>query len=305
MYRLKRILISLDFSGMDAHILRYASLVAGKTQPEVVYFFAVGKKIKLPESLEQKYAEDDAPIDEILIKELESRADENFVKPENCQLKFEVKVGKAHKQIREWSDIKEVDLIMVGRKTSFPGSGKLASSISRSSHCSVLIVPENPPTKMEKLLVPINVDNNENLPVLAAMELIKQTKLELTIQSIYEVPTGYHYSGKSFREFSEIMEHNARTKMEVVKKRYNLGEHPIDYLFSLDDDHDLAEKIYETALKENVDLIMMGSKGRTKTASLVLSSIAQKVTEYDKIVPLLIVKNKQENLGFLEALKKL
>ena len=198
------------------------------------------------------------------------RADEHFAKPENCQLKFELKVGKAHKQIREWSDIKEVDLIMVGRKVSFSGSGKLTNFITRSSHCSVLIVPENPPTKIEKLLVPINVDNNENLPILASMELLKESELELTIQSIYEVPTGYHYSGKSFREFSEIMEHNARTKMEVVKKRYNLEEHPIDYLFSLDDDHDLAEKIYETALKENVDLIMMGSKGRTKTASLVL-----------------------------------
>ena len=305
MYQLKRILIGLDFSDMDAHLLKYASLLATKIQPEVVYLFAVGKKIKLPASLKQKYSGDHTPIDEILVKELESRAQDYFQKPQNTQIRYEVKVGKAHKQLREWSEIKEIDLIIMGRKVSKMGGGKLPIAITRSSHCSVLIVPENPPNQLNRLLVPVNADNKENLPLLAALELVDKADLKLLVQSIYEVPTGYHYSGKSFSEFAAIMEHNAQTKMNVVKKRYNLDELQIEYLFSLDKDHDLAEKIYETALKENVDMILMGSKGRTKTASLVLSSIAEKVTAYDKIIPLLIVKNKEKNLGFLDALKQL
>jgi len=193
----------------------------------------------------------------------------------------------------------------MGRKLSTVGGGKLPNTVARSSHCSVLIVPENPPNQLERLLVPINADNKENPPLLAALQLVAKADLKLLVQSIYEVPTGYHYSGKSFDEFAAIMKHNAQVKMEVVKKRYNLGQYAFQYLFSLDDEHDLAEKIYETALKENVDMILMGSQGRTKTASLVLSSIAEKVTAYDKIVPLLIVKNKEKNLGFLDALKQL
>ncbi len=303
MYQLKRILIGLDFSGMDVQLLKYASVVADKIYPEVVYLFAVGKKLKLPKSLKEKYSGENTPIDEILLKELELRAKEYFITPPGCQVRFELRVGEAHKQIREWSQIKEIDLIMVGRRVSPGGNGKLASSITRASHCSVLIVPENPPGTLEGLLIPINVDNEENLPIMAVLELVKKSQLNITVQSIYDVPTGYHYSGKSFREFAKIMEQNARNKMELVKKRYHLEDYPVSYIFSLDDDHNLAEKIYETALKENVDMILMGSKGRTKTASLVLSSIAEKVTEYDKIVPLLIVKNKQKNLGFLDALK--
>jgi len=45
MYQLKRFLIGLDFSDMDAHLLKYASLLASKIQPEAVYLFAVGKKM--------------------------------------------------------------------------------------------------------------------------------------------------------------------------------------------------------------------------------------------------------------------
>ena len=305
MYQLKRILIGLDFSDMDAHILKYVSLLANKIQPEVVYFFAVEKKLIIPASLKEKYSGDHAPVDEILVKELQSRAEAFFEKPESCIIKFEVKIGIPHRQIREWSEIKEIDLIVMGRKVSMTGSSKLPNSITRSSHCSVLIVPENPPLQIQRLLVPINADNKENLPLLAALELVTKADLKLLVQSIYEVPTGYHYSGKSFEEFSQIMEHNAQVKMDAVKRRYKLEGQPIEYLFSFDDEHDLAEKIYETALKENVDMILMGSKGRTKTASLVLSSIAEKVTVYDKIIPLLIVKNKAKNLGFLDALKQL
>lgn len=305
MYQLKRILIGLDFSEMDAYLLEYASLFVGKIRPEKIYFFAVGKKLKLPASLDQKYSGDTRPIEEILVNELQSRARDNFEPPENCEMRFEVKIGKALQQIREWSEIKEIDLIIMGRKVSIKGSGKLPYTITRSSHCSVLIVPENPPGQLETLLVPVNVASKENLPLLVALELHKKANLKLLVQSIYEVPTGYHYSGKSFEEFSEIMGNNARARMDGVKKRYSMDKYPIEYLFSFDNDHDLAEKIYSTALKKNVDMILMGSRGRTKTASLVLSSIAQRVTKYDKIIPLLIAKDKVKNLGFLDALKQL
>jgi len=307
MYKIKRILVALDLTSMDKPILTYVSAIVKGMGSQKLYFFHLTNNLEIPEEIKSKYADSKAPPDEIIQQEIEDRVAKHFDSSLSCEFQYEVRVGKSPKEIIHWSDIKIIDLIVLGRKVSMTGTGKLAARIARSSHCSVLIIPEEPPYKLDLVLVPINLENETNLPLEQALEISRNRKqpMKIIIQNIYEVHSGYHYSGKSYEEYAQVMKKNAERAMKKVIKKYDLDDYNVEYSYDLDQESDLAEMIYEVGLKKNVDMILMGSKGRTKTASLFIHSIAEEVTKYDKIIPLFIVKNKDKNLGFIEAIKRL
>lgn len=305
MYKIKRILVALDLSPMDEAILTYVSAIVKLMGTQKVYFFHLTNNLQVPESIKSKYADSTAPPDEIIQLEINERVSKHFDQSLPCEFQFEVRFGKSPKEIIHWSEIKVIDLIILGRKVSLKGSGRLAAKIARSSHCSVLIIPEEPPYKLDQVLVPINLENKTNLPLEQALEISRKQPIKIIVQIIYEVPSGYHYSGKSYEEFAQVMKENAQKGMKKVIKKYDLDNYNVEYSYDLDQESDLAEMIYEVGLKKNADMILMGSKGRTKTASLLIHSIAEEVTKQDKIIPLFIVKNKKQNLGFIDALKRL
>jgi nucleotide-binding universal stress UspA family protein len=87
---------------------------------------------------------------------------------------------------------------------------------------------------------------------------------------------------------------------EFVGKHDFLEE--LDCQYVLDDDDSPADKIFGFASDQKADMIVMGSKGRTGLSSILLGSVAEKVIKYDSDIPLMIVKEKGENMGFLKAL---
>ncbi|EMR02061.1 Universal stress protein family protein [Cesiribacter andamanensis AMV16] len=76
-------------------------------------------------------------------------------------------------------------------------------------------------------------------------------------------------------------------------------------MFTLDNNHDPVKEIYHRAVKEQADLIIIGSKGKTQTAAALMGSVADRLAHYNRSIPLLIVKDKNENIGFLEALLRI
>ena len=74
---------------------------------------------------------------------------------------------------------------------------------------------------------------------------------------------------------------------------------------ALDDDPHPADKIYKTGKEMGVDMIILGSKGRTSAAAFLIGSVAEKLVMENSDIPLLLVKKGKENLGFLDALFKL
>ncbi|MCK5102333.1 MAG: universal stress protein, partial [Cyclobacteriaceae bacterium] len=121
----------------------------------------------------------------------------------------------------------------------------------------------------------------------------------------YEVPTGYHLSGKSFNEFAEIMKKNAEDSFNEFVSQYNTKGKKIDAKYELDENGNFAKKIYQFAVKEKANVIVIGSKGRTQAAAVLLGSIAEKLIKLNAQIPLIVVKERKHNLDFFEALMKI
>ncbi|MCA6078483.1 universal stress protein [Fulvivirga sedimenti] len=305
LYELKRVMVGLDLTEMDDHLIAYVNHLVDLFDLDVVYFLHVAKQLKLPDRIRRKYPDIMAPIDESIENEIRKKIEEKFVNRQGTEYKIEIKEGDAIEEILHWTGIKHVDLILMGRKLDLEGSGTLALKVARVAHCSILFVPEGRKFNLEKILVSVDFSKTSALALEAAVRLNKRTAVQIVLHNAYEVPSGYHFTGKSFEEFKNIMKQNAQEDAYEFVEKNGLQKDDVMYSFTFDDEEDPGERAYEVAKEMNVDLMMIASRGRTGLASLLLGSVAEKMIRYDSEIPLLIVKDRKENLGFFQALLRL
>ncbi|MEM9389984.1 MAG: universal stress protein [Bacteroidota bacterium] len=299
---LKRILVGIDLSEIDVTLIRYTDLLVSAFDVDTVYFIHVAKSLEIPDELLEKYPDLIPPLDETIEKQIESLVDQYLENKDKVKVKTIVKEGNAEDKILRWSDIKEIDLMVLGRKHNLKGSGRLPGQLTRVGHCSVLMVPEFVEPKIDRIMVPVDFSKNSSIILVESMKIKDCFKAKLIIQHTYRVPIGYHASGKSYEEFQEIMKEHAFKDADKFLSKNGIDKDLVEVVVTEDDNDEPADRIYEEANSRKVNLVVIASRGRTGLASMLLGSVADKLCQYDTTIPLLIIKNKKENMGFLEAL---
>lgn len=300
-----RMLVGMDLSEMDEHVVKYAYLIAKTFQMEAVYFFHVSSNLELPEEIAEKYGDMMAPVDETIERQMKDTIDMHCNELEGCHVEIEAHAGDVTEEIMKWAKVKRVDMILLGRKEKLTGSGLHSRKIARASSCSVLFIPENPPTSFGKIMVPIDYSKHSEMAFELGVDIQNHTGSKLLSNHVYKVPTGYYKAGKTYEEFAEIMLEN--TKKESKKFFRKLGVEGVDFEFTyaLDDDIHPADKIYISAKEAQVDMILLGSKGRSTAAAMLIGSVAEKLLEESSDIPVLLVKKGNENMSLIDAIFRL
>jgi nucleotide-binding universal stress UspA family protein len=304
MYKLERLLVALDLTEMDEVLIKYASQLAKFLKSEKVYFVHIAKSLELPDDLKKNYPDLMAPTDESMTDSINKKIAETWDNGYECEKVVEIKEGNPSEQLLKWIDIKSVDMIVMGRKRKLKGGGIVPQKIAKVVHTSLMLVPEDFSFQLDKIVVPVDFSKHSKLVVEEALAITKGNDISLTIFHVFRVPVGYHKTGKTYDEFATIMKGHAHNDFTDFLKRNDFPEE-LNCQYVLDSDDAPADKIFDFASKEKANMIIMGSKGRTGIASILLGSVAEKVITYDSEIPLMIVKEKGENLGFFKALLKL
>ncbi|MFA0961588.1 universal stress protein [Roseivirga sp. BDSF3-8] len=304
MYAYKRLLVALDLTAMDDTLVRYTAFLAKNINADAIYFLHVSPSLELPDDIGAEYRDVIAPVDETLEHSIKDMLDRYF--DYDCTIEVEAQEGNPGENILKWIKVKNIDLVIVGRKQEMKGTGALGSRLSRIAPCSILFVPENFEAKLEDITVSSDYSKHSAIALEEAYDLAKSSSAKLHLVHVTHVPPGYHKTGKSYEEFGKIMVENARKDADKFLKKYLPDyQDKVNVLIKLDDDKSPADKLYDASKELNADLMIVGSKGRTALASLLLGSVADKLAGYTRTLPLLVVKDKKENLSFFEALLKL
>lgn len=301
----KRILVGLDLTEMDKTLIQYTSMLTAVLDVDAIYFMHIAPSLELPDDIVQKYPDLLAPLDESLEKGIRNRVDQYFENDRSVDYQILVKEGNAADQILRWSGIKEIDLILMGRKRTLKGSGILPGKLAKIAHCSLFMVPEFSVPKISKIMVPVDFSKKSAMALAVGMDIRGVFGAELVIQNTYRVPVGYHASGKTYEEFANIMKGHAEENAKAFLSKNGVSPAQVQLTFSLDDENEPADKIYQKAQALKADLVVIASRGRTGIASVLLGSVADKMCQNDTDIPLLIIKDKNENMGVLEALLRL
>ena len=287
MVEMKKMMVCLDRSDWDAHVIRYASMMAGLVNCSHVVFSHAAK----------------ANLDSSLKKELEEKVADEFTN--SCAQEVIIVEGTNASDVLGWPEISTVDLIVMGIKPKSISSGQHAAKVIHGSLCSTLLVPVNSKNEISKILLPMDFTNNSLRSLKLVQGLKEESNIEIVAQHVYFVPIGYSSTGKTYHEFAAIMEQNKKKEYEQFKKKNGIVENGYKIIFSLDEDRRPSDKIYALAKEVNVDFLVLGSTAKSKAASLLLFSTSIGLLKYDEDVPCLIVKDKNESMGFFDALLKI
>lgn len=304
---IKRLAVGLDLTEMDKTVIKFAEFVATRNKSSEVYFIHIVRPDDFPEELKSQFP----GIDDKIISEREKAIKENIEKYWDKSVSTKhiilVKQGKIARNLLKILDANDMDLVIIGKSVSSKERGMLAQKIARLANCQLLIVPEGCTPRFQKIHVPINHSDNDKIALEKAIDIIRisETRGEIICQNIYNVPSGYHYTGKSYEEFAEVMREHTEKKFEKLLAQLDSKDVTITPVFSLDREDDPIEVVYKLALEEKPDTILLGAKGLSTATALFLSSIAEKLIQIDTQFPIRIVREKGDNAGILEFIKKI
>lgn len=308
MYKYNKILVGLDHTEMDLDLIKAASDVCELSGSREVYFVNIIREMNLPEKLKKEFPH---ILDQAIQERkalLQKSIDETFLCEDvKVLVNVIVEQGQVTKTLLNYSSKEKIDLVILGRKNEKKGGGILVNRIARRVGCSLLIIPKESKLSVETILVPTDFSDYSKSAMEKAVTLMKKSRHpgKIIVQNVFQVPVGYHYTGKSFKEFTEIMKEHAKNDFERFIQHFKLSGVNVEQIYTLDKDDDIITDIYKSAKKYKAGLIVIGAKGRTATTALFIGSKAEKLIQLDTEIPMLVVRPKGKNAGLMDYIKEL
>ncbi|PMP66139.1 MAG: hypothetical protein C0190_05950 [Thermodesulfobacterium geofontis] len=180
------------------------------------------------------------------------------------------------------------DLVVVGRKRELGLLRKiLGANVARVigySPIDVLVIPEGSELRFRRILVPLDGSIYSEVAFKKACKVAQDFSSELYLLSVVDIPVEVSVERP---ELVEGLYSSARGVIDRARKAVeNLG-------ISVEEsirEGDPGEKILSFIEEKDIDVVFMGSHGRSGIKRLLMGSVAEKVLTFTK-VPVLISKN--------------
>lgn len=304
MNTLKRLLIGLDLTPMDETLINYAAFMCAELQIEKVFFIHVEKSLEVPVELRQNLQRKNLSPEEGLRQMIASKTGPVFEQLPNVETEILIEEGTPLKELLHWSKVKDIDLMLVGRKLRLRGSGVFAHKILRTGRLSVLFVPENYEPRLRRIVVSVDFSKYSEMAMDRVLHsALSKPDVQVICLHVYDVPSGYITLGISYEDFDEKMRGFAREKFNQLLEHFPELQNRAELLLVRQDEQDdIGELVVMEAKRARADMLVIGAKGMSAAALFVIGSVTEKVLRHDMDVPLLVFKNKDEEIGFLDAL---
>ncbi len=297
-------MVGLDFSKMDDLLIEFVSdYLKVNSHIEKIYFIHIERTMEWPDEVKAIMP---LPRDEELKEHMSALVNKHIPDHKNIEMSYEVSEGQPLVEMLHWCNIKQIDLMIVGKKTKGNGNGVVPQMLARKGKSSMLFVNENYSRSISRILVPMDFSEHCEIALNHAIEMASEIDSAVVIaQHIFSLPTGYSKMGKSREEMEAIMEKYAKRDFDKLIKKIDTKEVNVEPVFEVSHDLSIPQNIINQAKKVKADYIIMGSKGQNATAILLLGSVTENLINDCHDIPLMVVKKQGENLGFWDALIKM
>lgn len=297
----------MDTSDADKTLLDFLEIIATTSDTKEIHFFNSISEMKIPDEVLKDFPE----IKEKAIDEKRQKITSLIESKLSAKIQklgqIHIKEGAPSKAILKFVEKHEIDLIMMGRHKDFIGGGILSNRLARRADCSIFIIPEDSKPTIELLHVPCDFSVHSKIAMEEAIAISRKynNKMKIICQNVYTVPGGYHYSGKTYEEFAQVMRSNAERDYKKFMSEIDHKGINIDVVYSLDTNDNPVTDILDFAKEHNPSTIVIGVKGRTATTALFIGSRAEQLIQYNNMYPMMVVRPKGGNSGLLDLIREI
>ena len=287
MHRYRHLMVGLARTESDAGLIRYAAMVARLGTTSAVRFVHV-----LPNAADPSAAHDHDGI----LAEMQADVRPHFTGvPETAQVSFDVLTGPLVDRLLAHVAEKQVDLLLVGHRRSHPGRYALARRLAMKAPCSVWMVPEGAPAALHRILVPIDFSEHaaDSLRVATSMARLSG-HAECLALHVY-----FNEAVVTYEEYDPVLRGQEEQAYRQFIAPINCQGVKVTPLF--EEGANVAHVIGRLAERHGADLIVMATRGRSRSAAIMLGSVTEEMIVETR-VPLLAVKHFGARLGVLQAL---
>lgn len=287
---------------MDDTLVKFAYYIAKINRTKKVCFTNIIRNLQIPKEVLKEFPN----LIENMVNERKSQmkevVDKNWGSDIETDIAYVVKEGQLAKKVLKLAHEKSADMILVGRKVTLPGSGVGSQRLARRASCTLMIIPENSVPIISKILVPSDFSDYSKNALEEAILIAERAdkNIEIICQNVYTVPSGYHFTGKSYEEFAAIMKTHAEIQYKKFMRKIDIKGVKVTTLYTQDEDDDPVEDILNKALEINANGIIIGAKGRTAATALFLGSMAERLIQLNDKIPLIVTRPKGKNAGILD-----
>ncbi len=282
------LMVGLTQSERDIDLIRYAALLACMEIVVDVLFVHV---------LPNRDGETELAEHDLALKAIEQQVAGSFLNiPDSVEFRCEVLHGPRVDRLLSFAAERQVDLVLVGHRPDHPpGRGSLVRRLSMKAPCSVWIVPNGSPLRLKRLLVPIDFSTHSADAMLVALWLARRAgSAECLPLHVYQNEAVLTYD-----EYEPI----ARGEEQVAYQKFVA---PIDTGGVIVTPHfaegvNVAHAIHAVASENSVDLKVMSTRGRSRSAAILLGSVTEGVI-IEARTPVLVIKHFGARLGLLQLL---
>lgn len=300
----KKILISLDLTVMDSHLMQFAAYLVDHLPLEKVYFMHAIELDPDHAALSSILPEQEGQLETVIREEIIEKLAQYFTPQSPIDTEVSVLEGDPTPIILDWARSEAVDLMVLGKKSHYRGSGIFSGKIARLAQTGVLFVPETNRDRIRQILVPTDFSPYAQVALEQALYWSKLTGAKIRCQHVVHLPVHYFPVIRSEEKVrKEVLDH-ARKSYQRFLKKIKLDAEDIPCHYTIDDGAGIATHIHAHALAIQADLMIMGSKGRTDAGAFLMGSVAERLSNYDLQIPLMVVKHKKKAASLLDALLK-
>ena len=296
----------MDTSDADRTLLKFLEIIATTNETKEIHFFNSISEMKIPDDVLKEFPEiKDKSIAERKNK-IEVLAKSVLTKKLIDISEIHIKEGAPSKAILKFVEKNDIDLIIMGRHKDFIGGGVLSNRLARRAACSLFIIPEGIEPSTDLLHVPCDFSVHSKIAMEEAIKVARRyDNVKIICQNVFTVPGGYHYSGKTYDEFSEVMKKNAEKDYKRFMSEIDHEGVNMNVVYSLDTNDNPVTDIIDFAHENQPGAIFIGVKGRTSTTALFIGSRAEQLIQYNNDIPMMVVRPKGKNAGLLDLIREI
>jgi sulfate permease, SulP family len=269
-----RILVGLSGTDADAGLLRYARMLC-ELAPGAVFEFV-------------HVSEDGKPLPDIAAAVAEHFGTSGHIK---CR----VVPGHREDQVLAAAGDLSADLILVGHRKSRSGRRSLARRLAMKAPCSIWMAPEGFPPRLNGLLAAVDFSHHSEHALSVATAIAARRGLD-------RCRALHVYFDQSIAGIEEYQTHVRGREQEAFDEfAGSLDLHGVTVEPVFEESSSVSHAIARTAASGAADLVVMGTRGLSRSASILLGSESEQ-TIMETQIPVLIVKRRGERVGLLKVL---